>query len=88
MKKNSEKMIAKMIQNLKNKMEKIQESINKGLEEIKNKHTEKSNTLAEIKTTLSSVAQSCSTLCHHMVCSMPDFFVHYKLLELAQTHVH
>ena len=32
-------MIVKMIQNLENKMEKIQESINKHLEELKNKHT-------------------------------------------------
>ena len=48
-------MIVKMIQNLKNKMEKIEESINKDLEEIKSKHTEKNNTLAEIKITLSSV---------------------------------
>ena len=33
-------MIAKMIKNLENKMEKMQESINKDLEELKNKHTE------------------------------------------------
>ena len=32
-------MIVKMIQNLENKMEKMQESINKDLEELKNKHT-------------------------------------------------
>ena len=31
-------MIVKMIQNLENKMEKMQESINKDLEELKNKH--------------------------------------------------
>ena len=30
----------KMIKNLENKMEKMQESINKGLEKLKNKHTE------------------------------------------------
>ena len=36
-------MIAKMIKNLENKMEKIQESINKDLEELKNKYTEKNN---------------------------------------------
>ena len=34
-------MIVKMIKNLENKMEKMQESINKDLEELKNKHTEK-----------------------------------------------
>ena len=33
-------MLAKMIRNLENKMEKMQESINKDLEELKNKHTE------------------------------------------------
>ena len=43
-------MIVKMIKNLENKMEKIQESINKDLEELKNKHT--NNTITEIKNTL------------------------------------
>ena len=33
-------MIVKMINSLENKMEKMQESINKDLEELKNKHTE------------------------------------------------
>ena len=33
-------MIVKMIKNLENKMEKMQQSINKDLEELKNKHTE------------------------------------------------
>ena len=33
-------MIGKMIKNLENKMEKMQESIKKGTEELKNKHTE------------------------------------------------
>ena len=32
--------IIKIIKNLENKMEKMQESINKDLEELKNKHTE------------------------------------------------
>ena len=43
-------MIVKMIKNLENKMEKMQESINKDLEELKNKHT--NNTITEIKNTL------------------------------------
>ena len=34
-------MIVKMIKNLENKMEKMQESINKDLEELKTKHKEK-----------------------------------------------
>ena len=33
-------MIVKMIKNLESKVEKMQESINKDLEELKNKHTE------------------------------------------------
>ena len=40
-------MIVKMIKNLENIMEKMQESINKDLEELKNKHT--NNTITEIK---------------------------------------
>ena len=36
-------MIGKMIKNLKNKMEKMQVSINKDLQELKNKHTETNN---------------------------------------------
>ena len=42
-------MIVKMIKNLENKMEKVQESINKDLEELKNKHTETSNTTTKLK---------------------------------------
>ena len=42
-------MIVKMIKNLENKMEKMQESINKDPEELKNKHTETNNTITEIK---------------------------------------
>ena len=37
---------------------------------------------------LSSVAQSCPTLCNPRDCSMPGFPVLHKHLELAQTHVH
>ena len=36
-------MTVKMIKHLENKMEKMQESINKDLEELKNKHTETNN---------------------------------------------
>ena len=46
-------MIAKMIKNLESKMEKMQESINKDLEELKNKHT--NNTITEIKNTLRGI---------------------------------
>ena len=37
---------------------------------------------------VSSVAQSCPTLCDSIDCSMPGFPVHHQLPELAQTHVH
>ena len=45
-------MITLMIKNLENRMEKMQESINIDLEELKNKHTETNNTITEIKNTL------------------------------------
>ena len=45
-------MIVKMIKNLENKMEKMQKSINKDLEELKNKHAETNNTITEIKNTI------------------------------------
>ena len=38
--------------------------------------------------TVSSVTQSCLTLCDPMDCSTLGFPVHHQLLELAQTHVH
>ena len=44
-------MIVKMIKNLENKMEKMQQSINKDPEELKNKHAETNNTISEIKNT-------------------------------------
>ena len=47
-------MIVKMIKNLENKMEKMQESINKDLE-LKNKHTETKNAITEIKNTLEGI---------------------------------
>ena len=36
---------------------------------------------------ISSVTQSCLTLCDPMDCSTPGFPVHHQLLKLAQTHV-
>ena len=41
-------------------MEKMQESINKDLEELKNKHTEISNTITEIKNTLEGISSRIS----------------------------
>ena len=48
-------MIIKMIKNLENKMEKMQESTNKDLGELKNKHAETNNTITEIKNTLEGI---------------------------------
>ena len=42
-------MTVKIIKNIENKMEKMRESINKDLEELKNKHAETNNTIPEIK---------------------------------------
>ena len=44
-------MIVKMIKNLENKMETMQESVNKDLEELKNTN----NTINEIKNTLQRI---------------------------------
>ena len=59
-------MIVKMVKNLESKMEKMQKSINKGLEGLKNKHTETNNTITKIKNTLcyAKSLQSCPTLCY------------------------
>ena len=48
-------MIVKMTKNLENKMENTQESINKDLEELKNKHTETNKTITEVKNTLKGI---------------------------------
>ena len=53
-------MIVKMTKNLENKMEKMQESINKDLEDLKNKHTETKNTITEIKNTLEAISSRIS----------------------------
>ena len=59
-------MIVKMIKNLENKMDKMQESINKDPEELKNKHTETTNTITEIKNTPEGGI------------NLPDFRLYYK----------
>ena len=45
-------IVVKMSKNPENKTDKMQESINKDLEELKNKHTETNNIITEIKNTL------------------------------------
>ena len=44
--------------------------------------------LLSISQSVSSVAQSCPTLCNSMNCSTPGLLVHHQLLEFTQTHVH
>ena len=48
-------MIVKMIQNLGNRMEKIQETFNEDLEEVKSKETMMNNTINEIKNSLEGI---------------------------------
>ena len=48
-------MIVKLIQNLGNRMEKIQETFNKNLEELKSKQTFINNTINEIKNSLEGI---------------------------------
>ena len=48
-------MILKMIQNLRNRMEKIQEMFNKDLEKLKSKQTMINNTINEIKNSLEGI---------------------------------
>ena len=48
-------MIVKMIQNLVNRMEKIQETFNKDLEELKSKQTMMNNKINEIKNSLEGI---------------------------------
>ena len=52
-------MIVKMIQNLRNKMDKIQETFNKDLEELKSKQTVMNNTINEIKKSLEGINMEC-----------------------------
>ena len=48
-------IIVKMIQNLGNRMEKIQDTFNKDLEELKSKQTMMNNTINEIKNSLEGI---------------------------------
>ena len=51
-------MIVKMIQNLGNSMEKIQEMFNKNQEELRSKQTMMNNTINEIKSSLEGINSS------------------------------
>jgi len=58
-----------MIKNPETKMEKMQESINKDLEELKNKHVKKNNTITEIKNTM--LLLLLSHISHVRLCANP-----------------
>ena len=42
----------------------------------------------QVSQSISSVTQSCPTLCDTMDCSTPGLLVHHQLSEFTQTHVH
>ena len=46
------------------------------------------NLIINYNQSVSSVSQSCLTLCDPMDCSMPGFPVHHQLPEFTQIHVH
>ena len=48
-------MTVKMIQNLGNRMEKVQETFNKDLEELKSKQTMMNNTINDIKNSIEGI---------------------------------
>ena len=48
-------MTVRVIKPFENKMEKMQESVSKDLEELKNKHPETNSTITEIKNTLEGI---------------------------------
>ena len=51
-------MRVKMIQNLRKRMDKIQETFNRDLEELKSKETMMNNTINEIKNSLEGIKKS------------------------------
>ena len=58
-------------------MEKMQESINKDLEELKNKHTQTNNTITEIKNTLEGISSRISEA-EEQISELED-----KMVEIA-----
>ena len=72
-------MIVKMIQNLGNRMEKIQETFNKDLEELKNKQTRMYNTINEMKNSLEGI-NSRITEAEERISDLED-----KIVEITAT---
>ena len=73
-------MIVKMIQNLGNRMEKIQESFNKDLEELKSKHTMMNNTINEIKNSLEGISNRI-TEAEERISDLEDRMVEFTAAE-------
>ena len=69
----------KMIQNLRSRMEKIQEIFNKDLEELKSKQTVMNNTINEIKITLEGIS-SRITEAEEWISELED-----KMVEITTT---
>ena len=74
-----EEMIVKMIQNLGNRMEKIQETFNKDLEELKSKPTMMNKTINEIKNSLEGI-NSRITEAEERISDLED-----KIVEITAT---
>ena len=72
-------IIVKMIQNLENRMKKIQEKINKDLEELKSKQTKMSNTINEIKNYLEGI-NTRKTEAEEQISDLED-----KIVEITTT---
>ena len=72
-------MIVKMIQNLGNRIEKIQKTFNKDLEELKSKQTMMNNTINEIKNSLEGI-NSRITQAEEQICDLED-----KIVEITTT---
>ena len=73
-------MIVKMIQNLGNRMEKIQETFNKELEELKSKQTVMNNTINEIKNCLEGI-NSWKTQAEERISDLEDNIVEITTAE-------
>ena len=73
-------MIVKMIQNLGNRMEEIQETFNKDVEELKSKQTMKNNTINEIKNSLEGI-NSRITEAEERISDLEDKMVEFTAAE-------
>ena len=74
------KMIVKMIQNLGNRMEKIQETFNKDVEQLKSRQTIMNNTINEIKNFLEGI-NSRITEAEEQIIDLEDRMVEFTATE-------